>query len=940
MPTRGRISHPRGVDSRLHNHSVMCGGVSSGKVPYICFMPSRGGLCSHAGHNKERPRPNWDKLTSSEISDLYTIPLEDAIRVIPLRDLGDFVASPSLIDVHLKALTDAMTKVASDNLPHKRFASHETPAWSDRLKVAQRGANFAYKQWKAAGRPRNDDHPVRASYKKAKGQFRACLRLHRKEQREEFYTSLNLHSTNSKKLFRDIRRANGHVAESIPHLSFNGTTYTGNDILTGWGSYFSKLATPSPNDNFDSTFQSNILHDFQQLASQPPSSHISLTINQIVQAVKSLSPHKAAGPDGIAPEHLLYACPLLMDHLCILFNAILATCHVPSSFLVGYVIPIPKGHDKDLSIPSNHRGISTLSNVSKVFEKIILDLISPTISINPLQGGFRPGRSCLHTAFIFQESIQYLRDQKKKAYVAFLDVSKAFDTVWHEGLLVKLHRKGIPHRLWHLINNSYSDASSSVLYSGSHSHSFPLLQGVRQGAILSPLLYSVFVDELLDILSESGHGVMIGDNYCGAPMYADDLALIADSPEDLQAMLDIVSSYAHAWRYTFNAQKSAVLVFGEAPRCRAAARNSRRWTLDGAVIQESNEYHHLGVLRTVNPSSFPRTSERCTAGRSAFFALNGVGSRFGCLHPITSYRLYQALCLPITLYGSELWSLTKTELLMLERAHSKILRTIQGLPTRCPLPALRNLLGSQCVSSYIAQRQLAFVNSIATMNPSALPRRLLEYRISCNPTSGCIPEWSKLLSSLNLPSIIELLHCQRTHSSWKISTRRLLSIQSNLSLTNECSNLPIGLCDLPLGKPAPHWAATLADIHRTRRNNFRIRLLTGCDGLEADASRFRLRRNGRSPNDPSCKLCGALREDSLHFVASCPALREYRNELIGEAPSSVKALLPDPARDPHRFFHVMSGVEWISDIDFQLFCIDFLDCLRSRRNALAVSPDT
>ena len=284
----------------------------------------------------------------------------------------------------------------------------------------------------------------------------------------------------------------------------------------------------------------------------------------------------------------------------------------------------------------------------------------------------------------------------------------------------------------------------SVLHSGSHSLSFPLRQGVRQGAILSPLLYSVFVDELLDILSESGYGAMVGDNYCGAPMYADDLALTAESPEDLQAMLDLVSNYARRWRYSFNAQKSAIMVFGEAPRARAAARNSRQWTLNGTVIQEANEYHHLGVLRTVNPSSFPRTSERCTSGRSAFYALNGVGLRFGCLHPIMSHRLYQALCLPITLYGSELWSLTKAELLMLERAHSKILRTIQGLPTRCPLAALRSLLGSRSISSFLAQRQLAFVNPLATMDSSALPRKLLEFRISCNPKSGCIPNCSIL----------------------------------------------------------------------------------------------------------------------------------------------------------------------------------------------------
>ena len=186
-------------------------------------------------------------------------------------------------------------------------------------------------------------------------------------------------------------------------------------------------------------------------------------------------------------------------------------------------------------------------------------------------------------------------------------------------------------------------------------------------------------------------------------------------------------------------------------------------------------------------------------------------------------------------------------------------------------------------------------------------------------------------------TISDLLAVQRVHRSWKTATRRLLNIQSHLSLSNDCSSLPIGACDLPIGKPAPHWAATLSDVHRTRRNNFRIRLLTGCDGLEADASRFRTRRNGRSPNDPSCKLCGTVLEDPLHFVASCPALQDCRSRLLGDAPSPVKACLPSPARDPDRFLDVTLGIDWVDDNNVQSFLIDFLDKLRSHRNSLLLS---
>ena len=200
------------------------------------------------------------------------------------------------------------------------------------------------------------------------------------------------------------------------------------------------------------------------------------------------------------------------------------------------------------------------------------------------------------------------------------------------------------------------------------------------------------------------------------------------------------------------------------------------------------------------------------------------------------------------------------------------------------------------------------------MESSALLCRLLEHRVSCNPTSGCIPVWRVLLEDLNLPSTLDFLANQRAHNSWKLATERLLTIHSNLSLRVDCPLIPIGSGDLPLGKPAPHWALTLMNTKKTHSNNFHIRLLAGCDSLETDASRFRQRQNGRSPNDPSCKLCEALLEDSLH----------------------VKEALPDPACNPDRFFNLIFGVEWLSDTDAQLYFVNFLNNLKSHRNSLLI----
>ena len=169
------------------------------------------------------------------------------------------------------------------------------------------------------------------------------------------------------------------------------------------------------------------------------------TKEEVDEAVQTLKLGKGAGPDGIGPEHLVFGGRLLVQHIMHLFNAIVLSGQNPPVFQQGHIIPIPKSHTKDLSNPSNYRGITILSNISKVLEKLILLIIhlqySPP-SMNPLQRGFRQGYGCAHIAYVPQEAIQSLREKSKKAYVVFLDVRKAFDTVWQAGLLVKLHQKG------------------------------------------------------------------------------------------------------------------------------------------------------------------------------------------------------------------------------------------------------------------------------------------------------------------------------------------------------------------------------------------------------------------------------------------------------------------------------------------------------------------
>ena len=884
------------------------------------------------------PRSNWKKASPWELEDLYAIPLDVSVSHLKLPSYDDLCSNPALIDTSLEAISSNMKLSASRNLPSRRFRKHRVPGWSGELKQSQQLSMHAFKAWKSAGKPRSPDNSLWTSYKLCKRQFRFSLRKHRKNLQEDFFSNLDLSNSDSQKLFRQIKHFYGSPPSHSTYLSFNNKSFEGPDILSGWAEYFEELSKPSPHCSYDQANFDAISCTFSQLLDCPPGPLFSFSRSDLDDAIKSLKTGKAMGPDGVESEHIIFSGPVVFDSLLSIFNAILSSCHIPCSFRLGYVIPIPKGKENDKSNPSNYRGISLLSNMAKLFEKLLLSKIKADLSpLNPLQGGFRAGYSCLHTAFILQESIQSIRESHEKAFVAFLDVRKAFDTVWHKGLFVKLHQKGINHRIWHILFNWYATSSCSVLLNGSVSSEFPILQGVRQGAILSPLLYSIFVDELLDHLQASSAGVSVNSINCAAPMFADDLALVAASGERLQTLLDICSSYASKWRYHFNSSKSGVMVFGESSRSRPALRNSRSWILGSSSISEVDNYHHLGILRSLSNSSRPKIAERCSAGRSAFFSLNSLGSRFGCLHPITSFRLYSSLSLPILIYGSELWNLSKSDLLLISRVHRKILRTIQGLPTRCSSNALTALIGSCDISHLIQIRQLSFINSLTNMSQSDLPRQVLLARLESPSLSGAIPQWEKLLVQFKLPDIPSLIARGGFNKlSWKRHCKKHAFISEHLSLRVSCEHLPISNFPLQLGKPCIIWQSSREHRSLMSAANLRVRLLTGCHGLELDAARFRIRRGTSIPGDSTCKLCFGAPEDVRHFLLVCPSLSDVRLDLIASAPVSIVSHISTFSSDPDVFVNSVLGVDWIDDSDTQLFFLRFINIMREARNSLLV----
>ena len=183
------------------------------------------------------------------------------------------------------------------------------------------------------------------------------------------------------------------------------------------------------------------------------------SIEEVDKAIAKLHLGKAPGYDEISTEHLRYAGPLLSMVLCNLYNECIRIEYVPECFRKGVQILLYKGKGTCSLNPDNYRGITLLSNFNKLFEVLVWSRINDwwvqNRVVSNLQGACRKGSSCIHTALTLQETISNERERGKKVFVAYHDVSKAFDSVWIDRLFYQLHKIGIRDSLWRILYKMY-----------------------------------------------------------------------------------------------------------------------------------------------------------------------------------------------------------------------------------------------------------------------------------------------------------------------------------------------------------------------------------------------------------------------------------------------------------------------------------------------------
>ena len=435
---------------------------------------------------------------------------------------------------------------------------------------------------------------------------------------------------------------------------------------------------------------------------------------EVLHAVDMLRNNKSPGVDGIPSEFYKHATYELADGgkinilipvLTRLFNSVLKDSY-PSEWSVGALVPLlkPKGN---AYVMDDYRGIAVGPAIAKIYSIVMNTRGDKWAEANEQrahgQFGFRHGRGTVQAMFVLRHTIEKYKYMGKPLYCAFIDFRKAYDSVDRELLWKALHGMGVHGAYMSTLQQMYSNVRMRVRLKGGLSANIPAEAGVMQGDSLSPLLFGLFMDRIEQYLcARLGHdvGVRIAGRIVHVLLYADDLALMAETPEQLQCMLDCLADFCSACMMTVNIPKSKIVCFNRqnAPRAMPV------WIYGGQKVPVVSEFKYLGLLFHEAGGCGGVKGARDRQLKASKFAAHELLRRcqaLGLKHVHTLCYLFNALVKPIASYGCEVWAPD----IMCKHRSGELVR--EGEQEKMVCGFLRHITGvHKCTPTHILLREL------------------------------------------------------------------------------------------------------------------------------------------------------------------------------------------------------------------------------------------
>lgn len=404
------------------------------------------------------------------------------------------------------------------------------------------------------------------------------------------------------------------------------------------------------NQDFQSNIQKLLLEGEKNLKYNTETDKV-ITYKELKNVISQLKTGKAAGPDRILNEVIKYSYPVLSNSLLKIFNLILKAGKYPAGWKKSFIVAIYKSGDRN--DPNNYRGISLSNCLTKIFNAILNNRLTNIVNsrLSKNQFGFRENHRTSDSIFILKSLInKYIHKDKKKLYICFVDLRKAFDSVWREGLMFKLMKTGVGKQFYNIVKEQYEKTESSIKYDNLSSEYFSISRGVKQGDSLSPTLFNIFIDDIVKELenNESDPVTLVSSKF-NSLLFADDLMMISESKDGLQKNLNVLSDFCDNWQLGVNVKKTKTMIIKQ--NCTKDV--SSFVTYKGIPISGTIEYKFLGILLKNNGNFSCSTLELTKRAKKVLFAMKSYTSSL-CNLPVTvANNLFDSMVKPIALYNSE-----------------------------------------------------------------------------------------------------------------------------------------------------------------------------------------------------------------------------------------------------------------------------------------------
>ena len=412
------------------------------------------------------------------------------------------------------------------------------------------------------------------------------------------------------------------------------------------------------------------------------------TEDDLSKAIDSLKNGKAPGKDAIPPEVIKHGKHALLHHLHVLLLLCWKEGTVPQDMRDANIVTLYKNKG-DRSDCNNYRGISLLSVVGKVFARVALTKLQILAerTLPESQCGFRTGRSTIDMIFSVRQLQEKCREQRRPLFIAFIDLTKAFDLVSRRGLFNLLEKIGCPPKLLSVISSFHNNMKGTVNYDGATSEPFDIHSGVKQGCVLAPTLFTIFFSMMLSYaFNTSTEGVFLHTRADGKlfnlarlraktkvrhvvireMLFADDAVLVTHTIEDLQQLIDRLSHACKEFGLTISIKKTKVMGQG-----------------------------------IVSPPSI--------------------------MTQMTKLCVYQACVLSTLLYSSEAWTTYTRQEKKLNSFHLRCLRRILDISWRDKITNTEVLEHASSFSMYtlLSQRRLRWLGHVHRMANGRIPKDML-----------------------------------------------------------------------------------------------------------------------------------------------------------------------------------------------------------------------